>query len=126
MKKTLWTSIIISALLVSLSMLSSCAPEKPEAAEIKVNSIICGMCVQTVEEVITGVEGVKMVKVDLEAKIVSIEYNPTKTTFKNLETAIIEAGYDANDKKADKEAFDNLPECCQIKKDDAADESKKM
>jgi hypothetical protein len=58
------------------------------------------------------VEGVKQVKVDLDKKVAEIQFIPVKVDLARLETAIVNAGYDANDKKRNSESYEKLPECC--------------
>ena len=72
------------------------------------------MCVKTIENTLTTLEGVKTAKVDLDKKTATVEFLPAKATLATLETAITKAGYDANDKKADPEAYEALPGCCKV------------
>ena len=57
-------------------------------------------------------KGVKSSNLDLDNKIVSVIYNPEKTTPEKLRTAISKLGYDADDIPLVKEAYDKLPACC--------------
>ena len=47
---------------------------------LTVENIHCGHCVNNVTQLIGGVEGVEMVKVDIAKKEVAVEYNKEKTT----------------------------------------------
>jgi len=85
---------------------------KPGTAAVKIPTIQCGMCVKTIAKVVKAVEGVTEVTVDKKAKVANVVFDPEKTTIEKIETAITKAGYDADDKKADPEAFKKLPDCC--------------
>lgn len=104
------------ALLV-LGAVIGCGPrqerevERVETATIQLPTIICNMCAETVEKAITGVKGVQSVTVSLDEKVATVSYTPT-TELSSIEEAITAAGYDANDRKADPQAYENLPECC--------------
>ncbi len=58
-----------------------------------------------------------MVKVDKDKKIAHIEFDKSKTNLSKIEDAITAAGYDANDKKKDMKAYENLDDCCKLPKD---------
>ena len=61
-----------------------------------------------------GVDGVKSVEVDLEAKTAKVTFAAKVTNVPALELAVANAGYAANDKKADPEAYEKLAECCKV------------
>jgi len=85
---------------------------KPGETEIKVPSLMCGMCVKNITKAVQSVEGVTAVAVDRKNKVARVSFDPEKTSLEKIETAIVKAGYVANDKKADDEAFSKLPDCC--------------
>ena len=91
---------------------SSEQTQKIEITTINVNSLICVTCKKTVTEALNKVDGVQKVDVDVDKKIARISFFPAKTTLAILEKAITEAGYNANDKKRNEDAYNNLPECC--------------
>ena len=84
-----------------------------ETADIEINSVKCDMCVENVEKAIEGVDGVREVSVDLDARIASVEFESDKTDLEGLEQVIAAAGYSANDTERDPEGYDELPSCCQ-------------
>ena len=87
-----------------------------ETATIKANSMVCGTCAKTIKKAVYTVEGVKDVNVDVDKKIVEVKFVPAQTNLATIEQAITEAGYDANDKKRDADAYAKLDECCKIDK----------
>ncbi|MBI2619958.1 MAG: heavy-metal-associated domain-containing protein [Ignavibacteriales bacterium] len=88
-----------------------------ETVTIAVESMQCGTCKKAVEKALKKVDGVEAVRVDLEAGKATVTYTPALTTFSSLETAITKAGYTANDKKADPEAYEKLDDCCKLPED---------
>ncbi|MBI3364754.1 MAG: heavy-metal-associated domain-containing protein [Ignavibacteriae bacterium] len=84
------------------------------AASIHASSMICGSCAKTVENALSHVEGVKEVNVDLKTKLVQVKYVAERTNLESLEKAITNAGYDANDRKRNPDAYEKLDKCCKI------------
>ncbi|HEY3252056.1 MAG TPA: cation transporter [Ignavibacteria bacterium] len=93
----------------------SIASEK--TTEILLPTIQCGTCVKTIEKALNKIDGIINIDVDIENKKASITYDETKTDVSKIEDAISAAGYDANDKKGDKTAYDNLHNCCKMPND---------
>ncbi|MBN8571517.1 MAG: heavy-metal-associated domain-containing protein [Ignavibacteria bacterium] len=84
---------------------------------IKVSSMQCGTCKKNIETAVSKVEGVSEVNVDKNKKIAHVEFDKSKTNLSKIEDAITAAGYDANDKKKDMKAYENLDDCCKLPKD---------
>ncbi|HNW69699.1 MAG TPA: heavy metal-associated domain-containing protein [Bacteroidales bacterium] len=86
---------------------------KSKNSEIKITtSAQCGMCKTRIENGLAYEPGIKNVSLDLETKVVTVSYNPKKTNPDKIRTIINNLGYDADDTKANKEAYDKLPPCC--------------
>lgn len=58
------------------------------------------------------VKGVQMVTLDEKAMTLKVTYNSKKTDLATIKKAISKLGYDADDVKADKEAYAGLDGCC--------------
>lgn len=86
-----------------------------EKTVIALGSITCGQCVTKVEKALKNVDGVIEVNVDLDSKQATVVFDNSVTSLDKLENAITKAGYDANDKKAETEAYHSLPGCCKGK-----------
>lgn len=101
-------------LLSCMAFVLSCSTNSPktEKAVIKVSSAICGECSSTIKGALSKLDGVKDVQVNTDAKIATVEFVPASLTISDLENAIVMAGYNANDKKADAGAYEKLPDCC--------------
>ena len=107
------------ALLLSLViLLASCSKNdvKLESSTIATPTMVCGTCAKTISKAVYRVEGVKEVNVDLAKKLVEVKYVSLQTNLEYLESAITLAGYDANDKKRDPDAYEKLDACCKLEK----------
>jgi len=113
-KKITLLSFVLIALFLNIYSVHAAANniQYEKTITIKLNSMQCGMCVEKVTEAINSVEGVEKVSVDLDKKNVEVTFNADVTSKKAIEKAITAAGYDANKKKADPGAYDNLSGCC--------------
>ena len=105
--------ILIVASFASLALTYSGNDVKTET--IKLNSIVCNTCVDKLNTVIGSIDGVSKVDISLTEKQAIVTFDDSKTSLDKIENAITSAGYNANDKLADKDAFDKLPACCQGK-----------
>ncbi|MBI1806374.1 MAG: heavy-metal-associated domain-containing protein [Ignavibacteria bacterium] len=87
-----------------------------EVTTINAGTMVCGSCAKTIQKAVYQVEGVKEVNVDLKAKLVEVKYIPLQTNLETIEMAIADAGYDANSRKRNPDAYEKLDACCKIEK----------
>lgn len=97
---------------IAMLFVTSIAFSQTKTVEIK-SPLQCEMCSQNVHEGLSTLKGVKAIKIDLEAQLIEVKYNSKKVDIKKIEESIANIGYDANDIPAIKEAYSNLPYCCQ-------------
>ncbi len=108
---------ILSVLLIALFVFG-CKPKKDdpfsktEVTTISLPSMVCGTCKETIQKAIYTVDGVKDVNIDLDKKTAQVTFVPMQTSLEVIESAITDAGYDANAKKRNMDAYNNLPKCC--------------
>jgi mercuric ion binding protein len=88
-----------------------------EHTMIKIPSAQCEICEATLNKTLKKVKGIDKYKVDIEGKVIHVNYDRNVTTISKIENAITSAGYDANDKKANPEAYENLDKCCKKPED---------
>jgi copper chaperone CopZ len=74
----------------------------------------CGQCKERIENQLNYTKGIKYAELNLEDLKLTVKYNSSKITLEEIKTQIIKLGYDADDVKAEKEAYQKLPKCCQI------------
>ena len=61
---------------------------------LKVEGMTCQHCVETVSEIVTKMEGVEKVDVNLEQENVRVEYDESKTQLEDISVQIIKAGFE--------------------------------
>lgn len=61
---------------------------------IKVNGMTCGHCKAAVEGALTKLDGVVSAAVNLEQKLVDVEFDDSKVTVEKLKEEIEDNGYD--------------------------------
>ena len=101
--------VAFSILLISFSCSSTNAK-----AEIKLETMMCGMCASTIEQEISKLDGMIKVDIDKEKNSGFFTYKASVIDLASIETAISKLGYSANDTKADQGAYEALAACCQI------------
>lgn len=74
----------------------------------------CGQCKERIESELNYTKGIKYAELNLEDMKLSVKYNSSKLTLDELKNQISKLGYDADDVKAEKQAYQKLPKCCQI------------
>lgn len=86
--------------------------KKPVTVKISTPSVQCEMCKKKIEDYLKFEEGIVKSLVDFKQKKTTVTYLPDRTNLENVKTAIANAGYDADDVKAEKDAYEKLPKCC--------------
>jgi len=61
---------------------------------INVEGMSCSHCVNAVTKAVEGLDGVSEVKVDLEAKTATVDYDSDRITPEIIKAAIEDEGYD--------------------------------
>lgn len=107
MKKVL---ILFATFFVMFSI--NAQQKKPITVKINTPSVQCEMCKKKIEDYLKFEEGVIKSLVDFKQKKTTVSYLADRTNLENVKTAIANAGYDADDVKADKDAYEKLPKCC--------------
>lgn len=112
---------IITLAFLFLSITTSFAqqPKKTQKAVIKTTITCdhckeCETCGQLFNQKLLRETGVQMVTLDTEKMTIEVIYNSKKTNLSNIKTAISNLGYDADDLKANPEAYEKLDGCCKV------------
>lgn len=89
-------------------------PDNPSAAiaVVRIPTAGCDKCKEIISEALKKVDGVGDFSIDTDRKVAKIKFDMSKTDLSKIEASITAAGFDANDKKADPEAFKKLDDCC--------------
>lgn len=99
------------------SVSASAQAKKTEKAVIKTtihcdHCKACETCGKSFQSEMLKIKGVKMYDLNPEAGQITVFYNPQKTNLKTIRTAITKLGYDADELRADPEAYEKLDGCC--------------
>ena len=108
-------SVKLSVLFFSILFIfaSLFAQAKPSIKKVNIKtSAVCGMCKSKIEGALSNQEGVVKSSLSDKTKIVLVKYDSTKTSPEKIRQAISMAGYDADDVKANADAYNNLEDCC--------------
>ena len=76
-------------------------------------SAVSEMCKERIEHDMKFEKGVSSAELDLKSAVLTLVYNPAKTTEEKLKTAVTKIGYSADDMPANEKAYSKLPGCCQ-------------
>lgn len=86
--------------------------ENQQRIAIKTSSQ-CGSCEEIMQKALFNLAGIDQVSLDIETQILTVIYHPNQVEVSDIRNIISEAGYDADHVKANPQAHDNLPGCCQ-------------
>ena len=115
MKSRIFIFLAFGLVAVGLAGLVACSSEtEATTAAMKLPTLRCGSCSNTVEKVLQKVGGVKSVDVDLKKKTAKVTFDAKVTNVPALEQAVVMSGYQANDKKSDPKAYEKLSDCCKV------------
>jgi copper chaperone CopZ len=84
---------------------------------IQIPSAQCDICESNITKALKKVTGIENFKIDIDGKVIHVNYDKNKTTISKIEKAITSAGYDANNKTADPVAYSKLDNCCKKPED---------
>ncbi len=115
MKKLLKSTMLVAALFFMSNM--AMAQKTNQKAVIKTvlncdHCKVCETCGMKFKMELLKIKGVKMYELDDEAMTITVYYNAKKTSLKAIKEGISKLGYDADDIKADPEAYEKLDGCC--------------
>ena len=86
-----------------------------QSATIQTPTVQCEQCKKRIEEDLKRVDGIQKVIADFKRKTVKVTFITDRTNIEYIKTAIANIGYDADDVKANPEAYEKLPKTCKKK-----------
>lgn len=99
--------LIILGLFISITTFA----QKSEVIKIK-TSAQCEMCKKRIENSVKQINGVQRANLNLKDKTITVKFSSPETTIDIIRAAISNAGYDADEVKANTDIYDKLPDCC--------------
>jgi len=92
------------------------AQENLKTESIK-TSAQCDMCKARIEKHLLKQDGLSEANLEVETAVCEVKFDSTKITLDDIRKEIASIGYDADDVKAIKRAYDKLPKCCKKPED---------
>jgi copper chaperone CopZ len=94
---------------ISIGFTASAQQKKPLTVKIQTPGMLCDECKKRVEDYLKYEEGVTKVVGYPRSKYVQVTYFADRTNIENIKTAIANAGYDADDVRANEDSYKKLP-----------------
>jgi copper chaperone CopZ len=114
MKKLL---LLAFAVIGFTTFASAQAKKGVQTVTIQTPTVQCESCKKRVEDYLKREDGVQKSNVDFKHHVTKVTFVAERTNVENIKAAIANAGYDADDVKADEEAYKKLPKCCKKTED---------
>jgi periplasmic mercuric ion binding protein len=76
----------------------------------------CDMCQEKIEDTTNDIEGVKFGRWSIASKLITVKYDPTKTSNEKIQMVIANAGYDTEMYTAKDEDYNSLHFCCKYER----------
>ena len=103
--------LLLLALVIVVAC-QGCRQKDIRVTEIKVPNVYNSACEQQVIQAITPLKGINLSSIVFEDGVLRVEYDSMQLATKNIEHAIKDAGFDANEFAADPAARAKLPREC--------------
>jgi len=114
MKKLLFLAIAV----MGITTFASAQNQKAvQTVTIKTPTVQCESCKKRIEDYLKREDGIQKANVDFKKHVTKVTFVAERTNVENIKAAIANAGYDADDVKADEEAYKKLPKCCKKTED---------
>lgn len=105
---------IMGLLLVITFFTTSVFAENKNLSEVNIKtSAVCETCKSKIEKYVNKMEGIEKSNLNLETKILYVQFDKSKVSVEDIKTKIRDLGYDADEVKRDERAYKKLPKCCQ-------------
>lgn len=109
--------LLLLVVAAGIGFTASAQQKKPVTVKIQTPGMQCEECKKRVEDYLKYEEGITKVVAWPKSKYVSVSYLTDRTNIENIKTAIANVGYDADDVKADEDAYKKLPKTCKRPED---------
>ena len=100
-------------LLFSLFTLTLSAQKKVEKVTL-LTTAECNECKERIEEKLNYTKGIRFAELDVPSKMLTVQFQTDKITLDQIKQIISKLGYNADDAKADVDAYNALPACCKV------------
>jgi|KBSMisStandDraft_5_1062788.scaffolds.fasta_scaffold00063_15 copper chaperone CopZ len=108
---------LIALFLAGFAISATAQQKKPITVKISTPTVQCEECKKRIENFMKYEEGVTKVDVNFKSKVTTVTFMSDRTNIENVKTGIANAGYDADDIKANEDSYKKLPTCCKRPED---------
>ncbi len=106
-------NLVLSAALIFVGSFAVFGQKAIQKAVIQTPNLQCQACKERIENRLVHEYGVSTVRADYRHHTVTVSWYTDRTNIENIKTALANMGYDADDVKADPDAYNRLPVTCQ-------------
>ena len=103
---------LIGCVAVTAFLACGCFRQDVRTLVVEIPQMKSAECSKIIQGALSRIEGIVSAEPDLEKHTMSITYNATKLSIKNVEFLIAGVGFDANDEQGKPEAKAALPAGC--------------
>lgn len=103
---------VLALFLVSLLFSPGCRQRDIRVTTVEVPNVYNEACQKIVKNALSAIEGIDVAKITFADGKMTVVYDSMKLGIKNIEHAVKDAGFDANDFKAESAARAKLPPQC--------------
>ena len=105
--------LVLITVALTLSLLTAgCRQKDYRTAQVRVPNVINEACEKRVRNALAPLKGIEMNLVGVTNGVLYVRYDSMQLGLKNIEHAVKDAGFDANEFPADPEARAKLPKEC--------------
>lgn len=108
---------LLVMLVCGMAWSATAQQKKPVTVKVSIPTVQCEQCKKRIENYMKHEEGITKVAVDYKRKTATVTYLADRTNVENIKTGIANAGYDADDVKANDDSYKALPTCCKKPED---------
>lgn len=117
--KIIKNSLVLLLMIITIQYSNAQSGKKNEKVVIQTQIFCdhceeCETCGKKFQDEILNIKGVKMYELDTEKMTITVYYNGKKTSLHNIKEGISNLGYDADEIKANPEAYTKLEGCCKM------------
>lgn len=95
--------------------LTAFAQKQPKSMTVVIQtSAECDECKTRLEGKLNFTKGIKFAELDVPSKKLTVKFSPKTISLDEIKKIVSDLGYQADEVKANPEAYEKLPSCCKV------------
>jgi periplasmic mercuric ion binding protein len=95
--------------------LTAFAQKQPKSMTLVIQtSAECDECKTRLEGKLNFTKGIKFAELDVPSKKLTVKFSPKTISLDEIKKIVSDLGYQADEVKANPEAYEKLPSCCKV------------